>query len=111
MILYPPESTELLQQSNFGMASTPLAVSEQSRRDMERICEIPPESIKAAIAALASHKRPIISPNTLRDVLAPTVDADVAGTLVRQLLSLGLLNTRRGRDIDAGRFHRKLMKD
>jgi hypothetical protein len=82
------------------MAATPLAVSEQSGLDLERISEISPETITAALRVLETRERPIISPNTLRSVLAPTVGADVAGILVRQLLSLGLLSTRKGQDID-----------
>lgn len=85
------------------MAVIPLAVGERSGRDLERICEIPPESIKAAVTTLASRKRPIISPNALRRALEPAVGAvgdDVARVLVRHLISLRLLNARRGRKID-----------
>jgi hypothetical protein len=73
------------------MAAIPLAVSERSRRDLERICEIAPESMKAAITALASRKRPVISPNALRRTLESAVGDEAARVLVRQLISLRLL--------------------
>jgi hypothetical protein len=82
------------------MAVIPLEVGERSGRDLERICEIGPESIKAAVTTLASRTRPIISPNALRRALESTVGDDVARVLVRQLISLRLLNARRGRKID-----------
>lgn len=89
--LYPMAKADMM-----GIAT--LRISDQSERELEKICEIPPDNLKKVIANLGAVDRPIISPKALRVAIGSTVGDD-AGILVKHLVSLVLLYVKDNREI------------